>query len=196
MKREVLVKCKKCEHEWGIRESFDGEFNSPISVTCRQCKNAYSDIMIREIYVKEVSIQGMDDVSIWGAVSITLGVLYLLFVVALLGKFSTNFISDYTVVIGIVIGISFIISGIGLFNRRFRSYARISFLVLSISHFLIGLVLGGSCVSDLLKAEGEFSVLVPRLFIIVTFFLVPSFFAVFYFTRSKVKEQFQKITKE
>lgn len=51
--KEILIKCKECGHEWGLRESYENEFLGNISTTCKSCGKVYKDIRPSEIYVRE-----------------------------------------------------------------------------------------------------------------------------------------------
>jgi len=53
VKKKVIVKCKACDHEWGIGESVAGEFNSLISIACPQCKALYENISMHDVYVRD-----------------------------------------------------------------------------------------------------------------------------------------------
>jgi len=55
MKRAIIVRCKKCLHEWYVRENREKEFDKLITLSCPQCETLYKEIDFRELYVGKCS---------------------------------------------------------------------------------------------------------------------------------------------
>ena len=55
MKRAIIVRCKRCTKEWYVRESREGEFESPITLTCPHCHALYKRVDYKELYVSKCS---------------------------------------------------------------------------------------------------------------------------------------------